>query len=103
MLAVTRGESMHVLFHCFGGINRSVGVLCAWLVVDYNYSADAVQLLLEKRPALRPWDNRPCLGGLVAAGRFAGQVAHGTECGGQKLICTTVRLERLFVANVLNQ
>ena len=44
-----------------------------------------------------------CLGGLVAAGRFAGQVAHGTECGGQKLICTTVRLERLFVANVLNQ
>ena len=60
MLAVTRGESMHVLFHCFGGINRSAGVLCAWLVVGYNYSAeDAVQLLLEKRPALRPWHNRP--------------------------------------------
>ena len=55
MLAVTRGESMHVLFHCFGGINRSAGVLCAWLVVGYNYSAeDAVQLLLEKRPSLRP-------------------------------------------------
>ena len=60
MLAVTRGESMHVLFHCFGGINRSAGVLCAWLVVGYNYSAeDAVQLLLEKRPALHPWHNRP--------------------------------------------
>ena len=60
MLAVTRGESMHVLFHCFGGINRSAGVLCAWLVVGYNYSAeDAVQLLLEKRPSLRPWHNRP--------------------------------------------
>ena len=59
MLAVTRGESMHVLFHCFGGINRSAGVLCAWLVVGYNYSAeDAVQLLLEKRPSLRPWHNR---------------------------------------------
>ena len=28
MLAVTRGESMHVLFHCFGGINRSAGALC---------------------------------------------------------------------------
>ena len=42
------------------GINRSAGVLCAWLVVGYNYSAeDAVQLLLEKRPALRPWHNRP--------------------------------------------
>ena len=38
MLAVTRGESMHVLLHCFGGINRSAGVLCAWLVVGYNYS-----------------------------------------------------------------
>ena len=60
MLAVTRGESMHVLFHCFGGINRSAGALCAWLVVGYNYSAeDAVQLLLEKRPSLRPWHNRP--------------------------------------------
>ena len=31
-----------------------------WLVVGYNYSAeDAVQLLLEKRPSLRPWHNRP--------------------------------------------
>ena len=60
MLAVTRDESMHVLFHCFGGINRSAGALCAWLVVGYNYSAeDAVQLLLEKRPSLRPWHNRP--------------------------------------------
>ena len=28
MLAVTRGESMHVLFHCFEGINRSAGALC---------------------------------------------------------------------------
>ena len=56
MLAVTRGESMHVLFHCFGGINRSAGVLCAWLVVGYKYSAeDAVQLLLEKRPSNRPY------------------------------------------------
>ena len=60
MLAVTRGESMHVLFHCFGGINRSAGALCAWLVVGYNYPAeDAVQLLLKKRPSLRPWHNRP--------------------------------------------
>lgn len=51
---------MHVLFHCFGGINRSAGVLCAWLVVAYDFSADdAVRLLLEKRPSLRPWRNRP--------------------------------------------
>lgn len=60
MVAVTTGESMHVLFHCFGGINRSAGVLCAWLIVAYSYSADeAVQLLLEKRPSLRPWHKRP--------------------------------------------
>jgi len=26
--------------------------------------------------------------------------AHGTECGGRKLICTTVRPERLFVADM---
>ena len=60
MLAVIRDESMHVLFHCFGGINRSAGALCAWLVVGYNYFAeDVVQLLLEKRPFLRPWHNYP--------------------------------------------
>ena len=105
MLAVTRGESMHVLFHCFGGINRSAGALCAWLVVGYNYSAeDAVQLLLEKGPSFAPLAQSPlCLGGFVEAGRFAYRVAHGTECGGRKLICTTVRLEKLFVANLQNQ
>lgn len=58
--AVMDGGSMHVLFHCFGGINRSAGVLCAWLVVAYDFSADdAVGLLLKKRPSLRPWRNRP--------------------------------------------
>ena len=73
--------------------------------MGYNNSAkDALQLLREKKAALRPWHNRPyVLEAFVAAGRFAGQVAHGTECGGHKLICTVVRLERLFVANVLNQ
>ena len=53
-------KSMRVLFHCFGGINRSTGILCAWLVVAYEHSAlEAVQLLLQKRPALSPWRNRP--------------------------------------------
>ena len=43
-----------------GGINRSAGVLCAWLVVACEHSAqEAVQLLLQKRPALRSWGNRP--------------------------------------------
>eukprot|EP00438_Fugacium_kawagutii_P009621 Skav215647 [mRNA] locus=scaffold736:360470:360931:- [translate_table: standard] len=58
--AVTEQRCMHVLFHCFGGINRSAGVLCAWLIIGYNFSKDdAVKLLLEKRPSLRPWKNRP--------------------------------------------
>ena len=39
----------------------------------------------------------------MAAGRFAGRVAHGTERSVHKLICTTVRLEKLFVANVVGQ
>ena len=34
MLAVARDKSMHV-FHCFGGINRRAGILCAWLVGAY--------------------------------------------------------------------
>ena len=48
MLAVAGDKSMHVLFHCFVGISRSAGVLCAWLVVAYEHSAlEAVQLLLK--------------------------------------------------------
>ena len=92
MLAVTRGESMHVLFHCFGGINRSAGALCAWLGSSW------VTTTLQRMPSscfLAPLAQSPlCLGGFVEAGRFAYRVAHGTECGGRKLICTTVRLER---------
>ena len=60
MLAVAGDKSMHALLHCFGGINRSAGILCAWLVVACEHSAlEAVQLLVQKRPALRPWRNRP--------------------------------------------
>ena len=47
----TTDKSMRALFHCFGGINRSAGVLCAWLVVAYDYFArEAVQSLLQKEP-----------------------------------------------------
>ena len=60
MLAVAGDKSMRALFHCCGGINRSAGVLCDWLVVAYEHSTlEAVQSLLQKRPALRPWRNRP--------------------------------------------
>jgi len=50
---------MHILFHCFGGINRSAAVLCAWLIVAYDDSAeDAIKLLLTKRPSLCPRRHR---------------------------------------------
>ena len=50
---------MHILFHCFGGINRSAAILCAWLFVAYDYTAeDAIKLLRTKRPSLRPWRHR---------------------------------------------
>ena len=50
---------MNILSHCFGGINRSAGVLCAWLIAAYGYSAeDAIKILITKRPSLRPWRHR---------------------------------------------
>ena len=58
----------------------------------------------KEKTFLAPLAQSPlCRGGFVAAGRFAGRVAHGTERGVHKLICTTVRLAKLFVANVLDQ
>ena len=59
IIAVHEDKPMHILFHCFGGINRSAAILCAWLIVAYDYSAeDAIKLLLTKRPSLRPWRHR---------------------------------------------
>ena len=52
-------EGFNVLFHCFGGINRSPAALCAWLVLDGQCSADeAVDCILSARPALQPWKCR---------------------------------------------
>ena len=57
--AVLEETSMHILFHCFGGINHSAAILCAWLIVAYDYTAEeAINLLLRKRPSLRPWRHR---------------------------------------------
>ena len=49
---------MRILCHCFGGISRSSAILCAWLIVAYDYTAEAIDLLLKKRPSLRPWRHR---------------------------------------------
>ena len=59
IIAVNADKHMNILFHCFGGINRSAGVLCAWLIAAYGYSAeDAIKILITKRPSLRPWHHR---------------------------------------------
>ena len=72
VIAVNADKPMNTLFHCFGGINRSAAVLCAWLIAAYGYSAeDAIKLLLTKRPSLRPWRHRVCFGGIVDGGTTA--------------------------------
>jgi hypothetical protein len=59
VIAANADKPMNILFHCFGGINRSTAVLCARLMAAYGYSAeDATKLLLTKRPSLRPWSHR---------------------------------------------
>ena len=34
--AINADKPMNILFHCFGGINRSAAVLCAWLIATYD-------------------------------------------------------------------
>ena len=59
IIAVNADKPMNMLFQCFGGINRSAAVLCAWLIAAYGYSAeDAIKMLLTKRLSLRPWRHR---------------------------------------------
>ncbi|CAE7222574.1 unnamed protein product [Symbiodinium sp. KB8] len=42
------GRPFHVLFHCVGGINRSSGMLAAWLVIAHGFSAeDAIDRILQ--------------------------------------------------------
>ena len=64
--------------------DRSAGILCAWLVVAYEHSAqEAVQLLLPKRPALGPWRNRPYV--LEALWRLEGLRARPSKLFGTNL------------------
>ena len=49
-----------ILFHCFGGVNRSSAALCAWLIFRHGLTTqEAVQSLLAARPTLCPWQHRP--------------------------------------------
>ncbi|CAL1128595.1 unnamed protein product [Cladocopium goreaui] len=57
-----RGDNLStgLLFHCFGGINRSSAALAAWLIFKHAMDADdAIDVLLKARPTLNPWDKRP--------------------------------------------
>ena len=60
MLDTPDGDSCGLLFHCFGGINRSSAALVAWLIFRHDLSAEAaIDILLSVRPSLRPWEKRP--------------------------------------------
>ena len=49
-----------ILFHCYGGINRSSAALCAWLIFRHGLTTkEAVRSLLAARPTLCPWTHRP--------------------------------------------
>ena len=39
IIAVNENKPMNILFHCFGGINRSAVVLRAWLIAAYMTTA----------------------------------------------------------------
>ena len=65
------GEDFNVLFHCFGGINRSPGALRAWLVLDGQRTVDEAVAAL--RPALCPWQSRDYV--LLALNRLRAQKA----------------------------
>eukprot|EP00435_Cladocopium_sp_Y103_P041558 s4464_g11.t1 len=54
------GVATGLLFHCFGGINRSSAASVAWLIFNYDMTADAaIAKLLRARPSLKPWHRRP--------------------------------------------
>ena len=48
-----------ILYHCFGGVNRSAAALCAFLIGRRKYSAeDAVRALMSARAGQNYWSNR---------------------------------------------
>ena len=48
-----------ILFHCFGGVNRSGSALCAFLIMRKHHSAEeAVTTLVNARPGQLYWSKR---------------------------------------------
>ena len=48
-----------ILYHCFGGVNRSAAALCAFLIGRRKYSAeDAVRALMSARAGQNYWFKR---------------------------------------------
>ena len=49
-----------LLFHCLTGNNRSSAALVAWLIFRHHMTAsEGIRLLLQARPTLNPWQERP--------------------------------------------
>ena len=54
-----KGEPVVILFHCFGGVNRSSSTLCALLIIMRRYTAhQAILALVSARPGLQYWARR---------------------------------------------
>lgn len=49
-----------LLFQCLTGNNRSSAALVAWLIFQHHMTAsEGIRLLLQARPTLNPWQERP--------------------------------------------
>ena len=97
MLAVAGGKSMHVLFHCFGGINRSAGIL-SWLVCRLRALRTGSRAVAtsKKTSVASLAQSSLCLGSVVAPGRFARGTAERLQHGAPRLVCVAGRPSRLF-------
>lgn len=52
-------EKVTILYHCFGGVNRSAAALCAFLIGRKKHSAeDAVRALMSARAGQKYWSKR---------------------------------------------
>ena len=68
-----------ILFHCFGGINRSSAGLCAWMIFRREVSGkEAIESLLLARPSLKPWQHRPHV--LWALHFLGAETHHTSDC-----------------------
>ena len=92
---------MHVLFHCFGGINRSAGIL-SWLVCRLRALRTGSRAVAtsKKTSVASLAQSTLCLGSVVAPGRFARGMAERLQRNTPRLIHVAGRPSTLFGTNL---